>query len=168
MFLFFSSGDAEDTGKALETCTWRKSRSGSIFRLNMALSSKTASPDPPFAPSPMGTPKITASHVTHHFIWSLIKPCLKRLPHQECEATQTNYTLTVLQCYNVIEYPQMGETFNGEKYNLLLGFWGFYIFTFAKLSKRRNRRLTLKLINSISGYVRNLGCVNLNSRILFN
>lgn len=115
-----------------------------------------------------GTPKITASHVTHHFIWSLIKPCLKRLPHQECEEMQTNYTLTVLQCYNVIEYPQMGEPFSGEKYNLLLCFWGFYIFTFAKLSRKRNRRLILKLINSISGYVRKWGCVDLNSRILFN
>lgn len=57
MFLFFSSRDAKDTGKALESCTWSKSRSGSIFRLNMALSSKTASPSLPSAPSPDSYPE---------------------------------------------------------------------------------------------------------------
>lgn len=132
-----------------------------------SLSSKTASPGLPSAPSPDGYPEDHSITGLSCFIWSLIKLCLKQLPHQECEAMQANYTLTVLQYYNVIEYPQTGEPFNGKKYNLLLCFWGFYIFTFAKLSRIRNRRLILKLINSISGYVRGWGCVNLNSRILF-
>lgn len=42
---------------------------------------------------------------------------------------QANYTLTVLQCYNVIEYPQMGEPFNGKKVpfaTLLLGLLHIY------------------------------------------
>lgn len=81
------------------------------------------------------TLKITASQVSHRFIWSLIKLCLKQLPHQECEAMQPNYTLTVLQCYNVIECPQMGEPFNGKKVQfatLLLGLLHIYFCEIVK------------------------------------
>lgn len=95
-------------------------------------------------PADHSTISLTALFVPH-------KVVSKQLPTVN-EAMQVLITPGQFpQCYTVIEYPQMGEPFNGKKAICYSAFWGFYIFTFAKLSRKRNRRLSLwKLINSIS------------------